>query len=163
MNDRHVHNFYKFQQGDGDGAFSRGEKKSRKAMQKLGMKPVSGIKRVTFKKSKNALFVVTKPDVFKAPSSDTYIIFGEAKIEDLSAAASMQAAEQFKAPPQQRQPVPSVSNNAAPDEGPVDESGVDAKDIELVVQQTGCSRSKAVTALRNNECDIVNAIMELTM
>ena len=32
---------------------SRSEKKSRKAMQKLGMKPVPGIVRVTVKKSKN--------------------------------------------------------------------------------------------------------------
>jgi hypothetical protein len=32
---------------------SRGEKKSRKAMQKLGMKPVTGVTRVTIKKSKN--------------------------------------------------------------------------------------------------------------
>ena len=33
------------------------------------------------------LFVISKPDVFKSPASDTYIIFGEAKIEDLSAQA----------------------------------------------------------------------------
>ena len=32
---------------------SRSEKKSRKAMQKLGMKPVPGVSRVTIKKSKN--------------------------------------------------------------------------------------------------------------
>ena len=32
---------------------SRGEKKSRKAMQKLGMKPVTDVSRVTIKKSKN--------------------------------------------------------------------------------------------------------------
>ena len=36
---------------------SRGEKKSRKAMQKLGMKPVTGVTRVTIKKSKNVCFV----------------------------------------------------------------------------------------------------------
>ena len=77
---------------------SRSEKKSRKAMQKLGMKPVPGIMRVTVKKSKNILFVIAKPDVFKSPASDTYIIFGEAKIEDLSAQAQQQAAEQFKEP-----------------------------------------------------------------
>ena len=31
------------------------------------------------------LFVVSKPDVFKSPNSDTYVIFGEAKIEDINA------------------------------------------------------------------------------
>jgi nascent polypeptide-associated complex subunit alpha len=29
------------------------------------------------------MFVVSKPDVFKSPTADTYIIFGEAKFEDL--------------------------------------------------------------------------------
>lgn len=38
---------------EGEGKQSRSEKKSRKAMQKLGMKAVPGIIRVTVKKSKN--------------------------------------------------------------------------------------------------------------
>ncbi len=46
---------------------------------------------------------------------------------------------------------------AAEDEGPVDETGVDAKDIELVVQQVGCSRAKAVKALKDNGGDLINA------
>jgi len=78
---------------------SRSEKKSRKAMQKLGMKQVPGILRVTVKKSKNILFVITKPDVFKSPASDTYIIFGEAKLEDLGAQAQSAAAAQFREAP----------------------------------------------------------------
>merc|ERR1712086_444135 len=87
--------------GDGakaDGAAgkqNRSEKKSRKAVQKLGMKPVAGIVRVTIKKSKNILFVISTPDVHKSPNSDTYIVFGEAKIEDLSAQAQASAAQQF--------------------------------------------------------------------
>ena len=59
---------------------SRSEKKSRKAMSKLGLKSVSGVKRVTIRKSKNILFVITKPDVYKSPASDTFIVFGEAKV-----------------------------------------------------------------------------------
>merc|ERR1712066_371483 len=77
------------------GKQNRAEKKSRKAVQKLGMKPVPGITRVTVKKSKNILFVIASPDVHKAPNSDTYIVFGEAKIEDLSAQAQASAAQQF--------------------------------------------------------------------
>ncbi len=41
--------------------------------------------------------MIQKPDVLKSPNSDTYVIFGEAKIEDLSAQANAQAAEQFVA------------------------------------------------------------------
>ena len=80
------------------GKQNRNEKKARKAVQKLGMKQVPSIVRVTVKKSKNVLFVISKPDVHKSPSSNTYVIFGEAKIEDLSAQAQQQAAERFSQP-----------------------------------------------------------------
>lgn len=47
---------------------------------KLGLKQIMGINRVTIRKSKNILFVIAKPEVFKSPASDTYIVFGEAKV-----------------------------------------------------------------------------------
>lgn len=59
---------------------SRSEKKARKAVSKLGLKIVAGVTRVTIRKSKNILFVISKPDVFKSPGSDTYLVFGEAKV-----------------------------------------------------------------------------------
>ena len=141
---------------------SRSEKKSRKAILKLGLKPVPNVSRVTIKKSKNILFVVSKPDVFKSPNSDTHVIFGEAKIEDLSAASQAAAAQQFA-----NAEMPSVEAPSAKieeeDEGEVDETGVEPKDIELVMTQAGVSRSKAVNALKSNDGDIVSAIMDLTM
>lgn len=128
------------------------------------MKPLPGITRVTIRKSKNILFVVAQPDVFKSPNSDTYIIFGEAKIEDLAASATNRAAEQFKKAPEAAKPAASQSAAAeSNDAGEVDASGIDEKDIQLVMSQGDCSRSKAITALRNNDNDIVNAIMEVTM
>eukprot|EP00736_Rhodelphis_marinus_P009136 Rmarinus@m.896 len=151
-------------EGEGDeghGKQSRSEKKSRKAMAKLGMKPVEGIVRVTVKKSKNILFVISRPDVFKSPASDTYIIFGEAKIEDLSAQHQAAMAEQFK-----QQADAAVAPKAEPkeeeDDGEVDATGLEEKDIEIVMQQGNASRSRAVKALKSNDGDIVNAIMELT-
>ncbi|GMF45775.1 unnamed protein product [Phytophthora fragariaefolia] len=147
------------------GKHNRSEKKSRKAMQKLGMKPVGGIIRVTIKKNKNVLFVISKPDVFKSTVSETYVIFGEAKIEDLNAQAQSLAAQQFKAPAAEAPAAEAAA--AAPaveeDDEEVDDSGIDAKDIQLVMSQAGVSKSKAVAALRSNDNDIVNAIMELTM
>ncbi|XP_072959716.1 nascent polypeptide-associated complex subunit alpha-like protein 1 [Typha angustifolia] len=141
---------------------SRSEKKSRKAMLKLGMKPIPGVSRVTVKKSKNILFVISKPDVFKSPTSDTYVIFGEAKIEDLSSQLQTQAAEQFKAPdPSHVTSKPETSATAQDDEE-VDDTGVEPKDIELVMTQAGVSKSKAVKALKAADGDIVTAIMDLT-
>jgi nascent polypeptide-associated complex subunit alpha len=168
---------------------NRNEKKSRKAMQKLGMRPVSGVLRVTVKKSKNVLFAFHKPDVFKSPTSDTYVVFGEAKSEDASMAAQQAAAKQF----QQQQAaglgggMPQMPSSAAAaaaaasgagqdaaedaaaaaavvgdGAAEIDETGVQAKDIELVMSQAGCSRAAAVKALKDNENDLVNAIMSLS-
>lgn len=78
-------------------------------MAKLGLRPVQGILRVTIRKSKNILFVIQKPDVYKSPASDTYIVFGEAKIEDLSQRAQIAAANQFKNLNQNQQ---GATNNA---------------------------------------------------
>lgn len=148
---------------------SRGEKKARKIMSKLGLKPVAGVSRVTIRKSKNILFVINNPDVYKNPHSDTYIIFGEAKIEDLSQQAQVAAAEKFKT---DASPVTDVAGInirtteptiAEEDEEEVDETGVDEKDIELVMSQANVTRAKAIRALKANANDIVNAIMELTM
>ncbi|XP_061369935.1 nascent polypeptide-associated complex subunit alpha-like protein 1 isoform X1 [Gastrolobium bilobum] len=152
------------QEGDVSGRSkqTRSEKKSRKAMLKLGMKPVTGVSRVTVKKSKNILFVISKPDVFKSPTSDTYIIFGEAKIEDLSSQLQTQAAEQFKAPNLSNVGLKPESSIIAQDDEDVDETDVDPKDIELVMTQAGVSRSRAVKALKASSGDIVAAIMELT-
>ncbi|CAE7658817.1 unnamed protein product, partial [Symbiodinium microadriaticum] len=148
---------------EGGARTTRGEKKSRKAMAKLGMRPVSGINRVTIRKSKNILFSIAQPDVFKSATSDTYIIFGEAKVDDLSAQAQSKAAEQFRAPEGAAASAAAAPAAAVEDEGDVDDEGVDPKDIDLVIAQIGCSRAKAVTALKNNDNDVVNAIMELTM
>lgn len=49
-------------------------------MSKLGLKPVHGVTRITIRKSKSILFVISRPDVFKSPASDIYIVFGEAKV-----------------------------------------------------------------------------------
>ena len=45
-----------------------------------GLKQIPGVSRVTVRKSKNILFVISRPDVYKSPASDTYIVFGEAKV-----------------------------------------------------------------------------------
>ena len=49
------------------------------------------------------------------------------------------------------------------EEEDVDMTNVDAKHVELVVEHARCSKAEAVKALKNNENDIVNAIIDLTM
>jgi len=146
---------------------SRGEKKARKAMMKLGLKPIPGVNRVTIRKSKNILFVISRPDVYKNPGSDTYIVFGQAKIEDLSQQAQMAAVEKIRQPDQHADArtrlQPPMEEEEEEVGEPEDAAGVEEKDIELVMSQANVSRNRAIRALKKNENDIVNAIMELTM
>ncbi|CAI9775099.1 unnamed protein product [Fraxinus pennsylvanica] len=149
---------------NGSSKQSRSEKKSRKAMLKLGMKPVTGVSRVTIKRTKNVLFFISKPDVFKSPNSETYVIFGEAKIEDLSSQLQTQAAQQFRMPDMSSMIAkPDASTAAAAtqadeeeEEEEIDETGVEARDIDLVMTQAGVSRSKAVKALKTHNGDIIS-------
>merc|ERR1712241_140051 len=143
---------------------SRSEKKARKAMSRLGLKAVPGVIRVTIRKAKNILFVISRPDVFKSPASDTYIVFGEAKIEDLNQQAQVAAANKFKpfdgAGEQQSSVSQTIAEESAEEDEEIDETGVEQKDIELVMNQANVPKKKAVKALKDNNNDIVNAIME---
>jgi len=142
---------------------SRGEKKVRKQVEKLGLVAVPGVNRVTMKRSKNMLFVIAKPDCYKSPSAETYVIFGECKIADVGRGGQGVPQQSMNAPEAARAPVAQSTAAAADDDEPVDETGVEGKDIDLVMGQAGCSRGAAVKALKANDNDIVNAIMELTM
>lgn len=118
------------------------------------------------------LFVIKNPDVFKSPNSDTHVVFGEAKIEDLSAgggggqeaayrqamdaSAAMQGGGGGGGAP--RSGV-TIKEEDEEDAGEVDATGVEQKDIDLVMTQAGVSRAKAVAALKSSNNDIVSAIM----
>ncbi|GAO51474.1 hypothetical protein G7K_5574-t1 [Saitoella complicata NRRL Y-17804] len=150
---------------------SRTESKARKALSKLGLVQVPGITRVTFRRPKNVLFVISSPAVYKSPNSNCYIVFGEAKVEDLNAQAQFaSAAQQLQAEAAAQEAVKASQGEEAieekkeeaqpeEEEGEVDASGIEEKDIELVMQQANVSRGKAVKALRENSMDIVNSIL----
>jgi nascent polypeptide-associated complex subunit alpha len=143
---------------------NRNEKKARKVMERLGMKPVSGIARVTLKMGGNqGYFTIYQPDVFE--KSGAYVVFGEAKQGSGMPGTHQQqveAAQQLPTPIMEEKKVDSSSGAEETEEEEVDETGLDAKDIELVVSQAGCSRARAVAALKSNDGDLVNAIMSLT-
>lgn len=152
-----------------------------------GLKAEKGVLRVTVRKSKNVLFVIQHPEVYKSVGPDgqsTFVVFGEARVEDLAHNAAQAAAERLKGGAAGAGPAgaglptpgaPAASGAAAsapsdktakkeePEEetGPVDETGLEPKDIELVMNQANVSRPKAVRALRENNGDLVNAIMVL--
>ena len=142
------------------------------------MKPVEGVSRVTIKKMKNIVIAIASPDVFKMPTTDTYIVFGEAKADDLNETAKRNAAQQFQQ--QQAAAAAAAGGGDADDEEMPDlvegdagaaadagaaggDEGVESRDVELVMQQASASRADAIAALKKNDGDIVNAIMDLSM
>ncbi|KAG6868271.1 hypothetical protein C0993_005556 [Termitomyces sp. T159_Od127] len=147
---------------------SRSERKARKALLGLGLKKVPGITRVTLRRPKNVLFVLASPDVYKSPNSDCYIVFGEAKIEDMNSQAQIPTAQPMASSAQTLEQSGAGADDdddaipeleAPEDDGPVDETGVDPKDIDLVMAQVNCSRAKAVRVLKESGGDLINAIM----
>lgn len=161
---------------------NRNEKKARKLLGKLGLKAVTGIERVTIKRAR-MIFAIANPTVYKT-SNDSYIVFGEAKVEDAGFQAQAMAAQRLAAAAQRdgdngnaggnagnnfgtdggKEKVKEANDDADEDDGQVvDATDIDEKDIRIVMEQTNVSRSKAIKALRANNNDIVNTIMELTM
>ncbi|KAI1320420.1 hypothetical protein F5Y16DRAFT_417443 [Xylariaceae sp. FL0255] len=156
---------------------SRNEKKARKAIEKLHLTRIPGITRVTLRRPKNILFVINNPEVYKSPNSNTYIVFGEAKIEDLNSAAQQAAAQQLAAQGGEHdhsghdhshgdatkavEGGEDKKEEEDDDDDEVDASGLEDKDIELVMTQANVSRSKAVKALKENDNDIRSAALKL--
>ncbi|KAI8456493.1 nascent polypeptide-associated complex domain-containing protein [Phakopsora pachyrhizi] len=154
---------------------SRGERKARKALAKLGLKRVSGISRVTMRRFKTQhFFVIANAEVYKSPHSNCYIVFGEARTEDAAAGLSNLASgggfSKNASNPSFQSDMMMANSSAAgkqvankieddDDDGPVDETGVDPADIEMLLGQVNCSRAKAVRALKSSDGDLINAII----
>jgi len=70
---------------DNDKRLNKAEKKARKALAKLGLKPVANVSRVTMKRPPNILFYIGNPEVFKSPAGggqETYVVYGVCQVDD---------------------------------------------------------------------------------
>lgn len=126
----------------------------------MGMKPLQGINRVTIRKAKNFLLFIDNPEVLVMPGNEnSYVVFGEAKMQDFNQNLANTEASKFKkADKPQEAP---KAEDVKEDEEEVNEEGVDAETIAMVMDHCKCSRAKAVKALKNNNNDSVNAILEI--
>lgn len=154
---------------------NRAEKKNRKHLLKLGFKPVSGFQRITVKKSKHVLFVIAKPEVFKSPFGDSYVCFGEAKVEDMSGMGSANALAQAAAqmakdganPANAAAKMPGIAEGdeekTESTAGGADAAEPEEKDVELVMTQANVKKDAAVAMLKKHKNDVVEAIMAFQM
>ncbi|XP_031505918.1 nascent polypeptide-associated complex subunit alpha-like protein 1 [Nymphaea colorata] len=147
---------------------NRGEKKFKKAMTKMGLKPVTGINRVTIKKGKAFVISIDDPDVWKTPGNEnSYIIFGKPNMDGLQ--TGQNEINQFKNPvtPEGAEEAKVETQAPAEEKGEasteeLNEEGLTPDNIKMVMEYTKCTRAEAVAALRATEDDSVNAIMKLT-
>ena len=164
---------------------NRNEQKARAELIKLGLKPVPGIHRVTFVRGKK-VFAISEPEIYKNPIGDTYIVFGEARVEDPGFQAQLAAAQKLinesaagnnqnggynkstiSDVAAQAQAQDHENNekdvNEGEDEDEEDSTGLNELDIKIVMEQANVSRNKAISALKEHDNDVVNTIMELSM
>lgn len=163
--------------------YSKNEKKARAAIAKLNLRKVEGIARVTFRKRGNQIYAIESPEVFKS-AAGTYIVFGEAKLEDLSQRLQQQAEaageehdhehgdhdHDHSATPTDPASITADLEKASisgpqveeDDDEEVDLTGLKSEDLDIIIEQTGVSKNKAAKALKKHDGDLVNAIMELS-
>merc|ERR1712167_532389 len=128
-------------QGDAQHKASRGEKKFKKSLTKLGMKQVTGINRVTLKTSKNFVLYIEDPDILK--STDNAYAFqkpDEAKPTEIAT----------------DRPEAKVEDEGEADD---EDAGYIAEEsINTLMEYANCSRAKAIKGLKKTGGDVVEAI-----
>lgn len=109
-------------------------------------------------------------------------VFGEAKIEDLNTQAQASTTQQINnleanylsqdhshdhsndnSKGKSIEPGAENKDDDEDDDEELDTTGLEDKDIELVMTQATVSRNKAIKALKEHNNDIVNSIMSLSI
>ena len=55
-----------------------------------------------------------------------------------------------------------ITSAKADDSAPLNEDGITASHIDMVMEHTQCSRNEAIAALRETSDDMIQAVMHLT-
>lgn len=140
---------------------SKQGKRYAKAMAKMGLKPEPGILRINIHRDKAVAFSITKPEVYRFPNTNTFVIFGEAQLEEFGNNSQKSAARTVTGQTVETPAAAKPTEEAAGEE--VDAGTLQENEIGIVMSQGNVTRGQAIKALKNNKGDIVNAIMELTV
>lgn len=139
---------------------SKGEKKFKKAIGKMGMKPVENIERVTLKTQKDFIMYIDNPEVVTTGTAGSYIIFGEAKFLDFSSQNANRMLEKMKetqAAKKAEGKAETIQEEAEEDETE-DAGDLPEESIKTLIDYTSCSRAKAIKCLKKTNGDVVEAI-----
>ncbi|ETW53122.1 hypothetical protein PFUGPA_04747 [Plasmodium falciparum Palo Alto/Uganda] len=122
---------------------SKGERRARKMLVKLGLKAIPNVHKVIIKKSQKMVFAVSNVEVYKVEGTDSYVIFGDAKTDDITNSINNFIPENL--PKDVDVPVePEINFEAADKEEQkvkdLDDENVgdvSMDDVELIMSQTG--------------------------
>ncbi|ESL09698.1 nascent polypeptide associated complex subunit [Trypanosoma rangeli SC58] len=150
-------------------------KRYAKAMAKMGLKPEPNVVKVHICKHGALSFLVNQPELYRFPGTNTFLIFGEAQIGETgmeTQEAAARAVSGVVPATESRVEEVTAAADALETPGPAsttegadaeDAGNLDEKEINVVMRQGNTNRAGAIRALKNNNGDIVNAILELTM
>lgn len=156
-----------------EGSSSNDEKILSNLVKTYRLKAVPNVGRVSFKQRKNLIHAIDKPQVFKSPGG-TFIVFGDVKVEDLNSrsmkteldgleAIKKNTKESISREQKKEDILNKIENldeyEKEESDGDLDETGLDVKDIEIIMSQTNVSRRKAVKLLRAHDGDVVSAVV----
>merc|ERR1712048_1118065 len=149
-------------QGEAQHKASRGEKKFKKSLVKMGLKEVKGINRVTLKTSKNFVLYIEDPDILKS-GDNAYVIFGECKMFDYGQNFAADKASAFQKPeeakPTENDDKPEVKIEEEGDAEEEEDAGdIPEESINTLMEYANCSRAKAIRGLKKTDGDVVEAI-----
>ena len=137
---------------------NRAEKKMREALLKHNLTQLENVTTVTMRRGAELVFTFTQPDVYYL--GDVYVVFGESNVQDAASNAAHEISNvATKAAEEEKKDVV-VSEE---DDANVDTTGLEESDIKMVMEQAKCSKARAVKALRDNNNDMVTAVMSLTV
>jgi len=125
---------------------------------------------VAIHKTNHTLFVINNPDVYKNPTSDTYIVFGKIQIQDINLHTNVNAVENImstysvqdldKNMPKPVIIAPRQKKDKKKED--IDYKGLNKNDVELVSAEAKVTKHRAIEALLLSGNDIINAVISLT-
>lgn len=135
---------------------SKMEKKNKKALLKSGLKEFPGVEKVSIQTVSKIALAIDEPDVFR--SNDTYVIFGIPRVEDSKTQQTKDVLQNILS--QQQFGATEAQETTA--EETVDAEGIQEKDIEVVMKEASVSRAAAIKAIKENNGDVVDAVVALS-
>ncbi|KAJ3452489.1 hypothetical protein M0812_04258 [Anaeramoeba flamelloides] len=168
---------------------SKLEKKIRRQVSKLKLKPLKGVNMVVIKKqSESSELIIYDPDVYMTRKKDHYVIFGVLTVQDPNKLLQQTAGDQVsdllgkketeeekeeeekeeekKEEETKEEKVEKTEEKETEKTEEKDEeedlTGINVEDIQIVMDQAKCTRSVAIKALKEAGGDKVNAIISLT-